>query len=41
MDRITNNFGPMIPGSSVVRVRQEMKFSKIKEPEETYFDCED
>lgn len=40
--RVKNKLGPMIPGSSVVRMRQEMEFSEIKkEPKEMYFDYED
>lgn len=41
MDRLKNKFGSTIPSSNVVRMRQEMEFSEIKEPKEMYFDCED
>lgn len=40
MDRIKNKFGPTMPGSNVVRMRQETEFSEIKGPKEVYFDCE-
>lgn len=40
MDRIKNKFGSTMPGSNVVRMRQEMEFPEIKGHKEVYFDYE-